>query len=103
MKAYFVERAIRLSAESLASELFDVPYEPYAPVRQQMLNIVRLVNDARRKAGLRPLDFDVLRYRRRIVKPFDWPDDRAVAQRLSVLGGSKRCTTSADPIDTLVE
>lgn len=71
MKAYFVDRAIRLSAESLASELFHVPYEPYAPVRQQMLNIVRLVNDARRKAGLHPLDFDVLRYRRRIVKPFE--------------------------------
>lgn len=76
MKAYFVERAIRMSAESLASELFSVPYEPYAPVRQQLLNIVRLVNDARRKAGLHPLSYDVLRYRRRIVKPFNVPEVR---------------------------
>lgn len=51
-------------------------YEPYAPVRQQLLNIVRLVNDARRKAGLYLLDYDVLRYRRRIVKPFDAPEVR---------------------------
>lgn len=76
MKAYFVERSIRVSAESLASELFNVPYEPYAPVRQQLLNIVRLVNDARRKAGMHLLDYDVLRYRRRIVKPFGSAGDR---------------------------
>ena len=48
-------------------------------VGQQMLNILRLVNDARRRAALQPIGSEVLRYRRRIVKAFDWPDDRVAA------------------------
>jgi predicted nucleic acid-binding protein len=78
MKACFVDRAIRLSAESLASELLNVPYETYAPIWQQMLNIVRLVNDARREAGLHPRDYVVLRYRRRIVNSFCSSDNELV-------------------------
>ena len=79
LKAYYLDRAVHASPESLSAALFNVPYEPYAPVRQQMLNLLRLVNAKRRTAGLQPLASDVLRYRRRIVKPFDWPDDRQAA------------------------
>ncbi len=71
LKAYFLERASRAPAEALAHELYAVPFEPYARVRQQMLNVLRLVNDARRRAGRDPLPPTVLRYRRRIVRPFE--------------------------------
>ena len=74
-----MERAIHGTPESLAAALFNPPGKPYAPVRQQMLNILRLVNTRRRVAGLQPLSTANLRYRRRIVKRFDWPDDRAAA------------------------
>lgn len=77
MKAYFLERSLVSSADLLATELFTVPYEPYAPVRQQMLNILRLVNDKRRAAGLERLGPEVIRYRRQIVKPFDVSVGRA--------------------------
>ena len=40
-------------------------------MRQQMLNIRRLVNKARGERGLAKLEASVLRYRRRIVKPLD--------------------------------
>ena len=79
MKAYFVDRALHGNAASIANLLANVPYEPYAPVRQQMLNILRLVNAARRKAGLEPIGSDALRYKRRIVKPFDCSNDRPSA------------------------
>ena len=71
MKAYFLQIGVRLSASRLAAELFTVPFEPYAPVRQQMLNILRMVNLARRNLGLESLRPDVLRYRRQIVSPFE--------------------------------
>jgi hypothetical protein len=71
LKAYFQERAVRTRAEVLARELYTVPFEPYARVRQQMLNVLRLVNEARRQAGCEHLPPTVLRYQRRIVKPFD--------------------------------
>jgi hypothetical protein len=79
LKAYFVDVATRLAAQQLAAQLFAVPFEPYARVRQQMLNIVRLVNVKRRAGGLEPIGSESLRYARRIVKPFDTSDDRPPA------------------------
>jgi hypothetical protein len=74
LKAYLLEIATTHSLKQLAIEFYSVPFEPYAPVRQQMLNILRVVNNKRRANGLAPLYSDVLRYRRRIVKPFDAPE-----------------------------
>ena len=70
LKAYFADIARWSSTEELAMQLYCVPFEPYAPVRRQMLNILREVNDRRKAAGLVTLPPKVLRYRRRIVKPF---------------------------------
>lgn len=70
LKAYYRQLATRRSAESLGRELFTLPFQPYAPVRQQLLNLLRIVNKARREAALEQVPYDVLRYRRDIVKPF---------------------------------
>ena len=70
LEAYFVGRAPHRSAASLESELRALPYEPYAPVRRQLLQLVRRVNRARRLAGYELIPFEVLRLRRRIVRPF---------------------------------
>jgi len=79
LKAYFVEVAVRQSADFVAGELYRVPYEPYAPVRQQMLNILRMVNHARHSMGAVTLCPEVLRYKRQIVSPFEPTNDFAVA------------------------
>jgi hypothetical protein len=71
LKRYFLERALRRSVGQLGREFYTVPFEPYAPVRQQMLNVLRLVNGVRKRAGLELVPWSVLRYRRRIVKPFE--------------------------------
>lgn len=76
MKAYFVDIATHRSIEALASELYNVPFEPYAPVRQQMLNILRLINRARKAAGYDLVPSTVLRYLRRITKPFHSATER---------------------------
>jgi hypothetical protein len=81
LKAYFLERAVRTPAEVLGRELYTVPFEPYARVRQQMLNVLRLLNDARRRAGDESLPPTVLRYQRRIVKPFDAAEVRKKSSR----------------------
>lgn len=75
MKAYFLEVATHRRPETLAQELWRVPFEPYAPVRKQMLNLLRLINQARGEAGFEKVPTSVLRYRRRIVKPFEVADD----------------------------
>lgn len=70
LKAYFVGLAVHRTQENLAVEFRRLPFEPYAPVRRQILNILRAVNTARRRAGFEQLPTSVLRLRRRVVKPF---------------------------------
>ena len=72
-RAYLLERSLRLSAEELAGELRGLPFEPYAPVRRQMLLLLRAVNAKRKTAGLDQLPSEVLRLRRKVVKPFELP------------------------------
>jgi hypothetical protein len=70
LKAYFVDLAVRRSAKHLGAELCGVGFEPYAPVRRQLLNVVRAVNGARKAAGFEPVPYTALRLRRRVMKPF---------------------------------
>ena len=71
LTAYFLDVALRHTVEQLSGDLFSLPYEPYAPVRQQLLNILRLVNKSRKASGSEPVSPKVLRYQRRIVRPFE--------------------------------
>jgi len=71
LKAYLVDVALHRSAGGLAAELYSLPFEPYAPVRRQLLNLIRYINQRREPARLEPVGFDAIRYRRRIVKPFE--------------------------------
>ncbi len=70
LRAWFWEIALRRSVEHLAAEFYAIPFEPYAPVRRQLLNILRLVNKRRRAAGGQPLPYAVLHLKRQSVRPF---------------------------------
>jgi hypothetical protein len=79
IRAQFVEMATRWSVTRLGLEFYRLPFEPYAPVRRQMLQLLREVNARRKRAGLPPVPHEVLPLRRRIVRPFDTeaPERRA--------------------------
>ena len=66
-----LDRAIRRNAKSLAQEFARVPYARYAPVRRQLLNILRSVNKARSKQRFDELLPHAIGLRRKIVKPFE--------------------------------
>ena len=69
--AWFTDQACRRSAAELAARLYELPFEPYAPVRRQLLMLHRAVCKARRARGLPELPVEVLPMRRRVVRPFD--------------------------------
>ena len=71
LKAFFLDRACHRSIENLAADFARIPYARFAPVRRQLLNIHRAVNDARRRMGFEPLPTTALNLRRRVVHPFD--------------------------------
>ncbi|MBU0718903.1 MAG: hypothetical protein KJ749_11695 [Planctomycetes bacterium] len=70
LKDYCLELATRRSVIELAEEFQRLPFEPYAPVRRQLLCILRAVNKARTRAGFVAVDHAALRLRRRPAPPF---------------------------------
>lgn len=48
-----------------------LPVEPYAPMRKQVLKLAAMINSQRQTAKLAPISIERLRFRRRIVKPFE--------------------------------
>ncbi|MCA9173526.1 MAG: hypothetical protein KDB14_03485, partial [Planctomycetales bacterium] len=66
-----LDLATHRSEENLMRELWNLPFEPYAPVRRQLLNIVRAVNRERKTAGFSRIPCDAIRFKRRILKPFE--------------------------------
>ena len=71
LKAYFEEMAPRWTVERLTRELAELPFERYAPVRNQVFMIWRAINRRRKVAGLESVPREVLPWRRRPVRPFE--------------------------------
>lgn len=74
LKEFFLDRACHRSVENLAVDFGRVPYARYAPVRRQLLTILRAVNAARARVGYERLPYSVLKLRRQIVQPFEPAD-----------------------------
>lgn len=70
LKAHLLSLACCRSVEKLTGEFRKIPFEPYAPVRRQLLNILRAVNRERHAAGFEPVHYSALRLGRRGVKVF---------------------------------
>jgi hypothetical protein len=77
LRAYFEDVATTYSAAGISRQIRRLPFQPYRPVRQQLLDFLDEVNRLRRAKGLEPVPLTSVRWRRWIVKPFgesDGPD-----------------------------
>lgn len=70
MKAHFLNIACHRSPESLARELAAIPFARYAPIRRQLLTLLRQINAARQRMGYDTLPHSVLKLRREPVKVY---------------------------------
>ena len=70
LKAWFAERALRDSPERLKRAIKLLPIAPYAPVRRQMLLMLKEVNRVRKVGGQERLSVEILPLRRKVVRPF---------------------------------
>jgi hypothetical protein len=75
LKSYFLDMATCSSLGQIRIELLKLPFEPYAPLRRQLLNVVRAVNRAKLKAGFEPVTIEYLTLKRHVVKPFKGNSD----------------------------
>lgn len=93
--AYFLSIACHRRMESLAEELYLLPYVPYAPVRKQLLKLLRLINAKRQAAGFAKIPAGCLRFKRQIVKAFAEPEPAQVRLAQWVLNRSENVITSS--------
>jgi hypothetical protein len=70
LKRWLERIALRRTVEGLCGELRAIPYEPYAPVRDQLRGLLRAVNRRRQVAGLELVPRQALWLHRVPVKPF---------------------------------
>lgn len=77
LKAALLDIATRRSVESLGARFRQIPFEPWAPVRRQVLCILRAVNRERAAAGLEEVPSTWVRLRRRPVRVFEPAAPRA--------------------------
>ena len=70
LKAHFDCIAVHRSAEHIAYEFSTIPYARYAPIRRQLLNLLRRVNTRRKQHAYEPLPYSVLKLRRCPVKVY---------------------------------
>jgi len=68
IKAHFLAVAKRKTDAQLGLMFYELPFEPYAPVRRQFGTIWREVNRIRKKAKMSHVPLEVLPMRRRIVR-----------------------------------
>lgn len=71
LKAFFLDRACHRSVENLRADFARLPYARYAPVRRQLLLLLRIVNVARSRAAYEKLPVSAITLRRQIVLPFE--------------------------------
>ncbi len=70
LKTRLGRMAVHRSVEDLGRILSSLPYEPYAPVRDQLRILVRYINRRRKAAGLELVPAGAVRQRRKPVRPF---------------------------------
>jgi hypothetical protein len=70
----FKRQAVHQTVDELCLELRVIPFEPFAPVRDQCAILLRAVNRLRKTAGLEPVPWNAVRLYRKPVLVFGCSD-----------------------------
>ncbi len=70
LKSRFVDLATHRTADTLSHEFGRIPFARYAPIRRQLLNILRAVNERRKQQSYELLPHSVLKLKRTPVRVY---------------------------------
>ncbi len=71
LRDYLVSAASKRSLGWCVCQIWNTPYEPYEPVRNQLRTIVRQMNERRKRAGKEVIPYKFIPWKRKIVRPFE--------------------------------
>ena len=73
LKDRFIDLATHRTADTLGHEFGRIPFARYAPIRRQLLNILRAVNERRKQQNYELLPHSVLKLKRTPVPVYVQP------------------------------
>jgi hypothetical protein len=76
VEAYLLDRATKESTDKIAAVFNHLPFERYAPVVFQLRGLLKAVNHRRKVAGLALVPQSAVRWKRRLVRPFESMPDK---------------------------
>ncbi len=78
LNAHLSELAKRHKPDSVVQAIYNLPLEPYAPIRRKLLMLLRVLNREREALGYPLIPLEVLPLRRRVVRPFSHETARSM-------------------------
>lgn len=84
VKSSIIDAAARRGTAGVRSVLRSLDFEPYAPVRRQLLNLVRAANRELRDRGCVPVGVEALRFKRTVEPVFRCSDSTSVAENSEI-------------------
>lgn len=85
LKAYFEDIATKRKAETIATQVFNLPFRPYGAIVKQVRAILKRVNEIRQSAGFEPVPKTAVRLWRKPVKTFEGGGETVDSQTESTL------------------
>ena len=82
LQAELLGMATHRSADYLRMKFYNVPFVPYAPIRQQLATLLRQVNKARQHVGYDPVPSDCIHFRRKMTSPYKRVDGETAGRPL---------------------
>jgi len=70
LEAHLSKLARRQQPNAVVNAIYHLPLEPYAPIRRQLLMLLRGVNRQRKALGYPPIPLKALPLQRRVVRPY---------------------------------
>lgn len=89
LKAHFEDISVHRSVENLTAEFLALPFEPYAPLKNQLFVILRAVNRKRLTAGLEPVPNSAIRRFRKSKRVFEEVDAEVEETNEGEMGSPK--------------
>lgn len=100
-RARLVELALHRTPDAVAAAFRSLPFQPYKPIRRQLMQIWRECNRVRKARGFDRVEIDCIPMLRQIVKPFHCDDGRPRQRAADLRREQVRCGASENGLTSI--
>lgn len=103
LKATLIDAAARRGTAGVGGMLRTLNFEPYAPIRRQLLCLLRAANRELKERGCQPVGRDCLRFKRTVAPIFGQSPSVIKSTEVAIQGDTGRSSAGSSPGDEFGE